>query len=325
MSYVVTGATGFLGKRLAKRLAQEGKEVIAAGRNEKIGKELTDLGVAFRRIDLSDSGSVKGLAKGAEYFIHCAALSSPWGSYDDFYSANVVGTINVLNESLESGVRRFVHVSTPSIYFDFKDRYNVREEDPLPCKPANDYAKTKLMAEKGVRKYSALGLDSVIIRPRGIFGEEDNAIFPRFIKANGRVGVPFIDGGKAVVDITYVGNVVDALVLCCDTEKTSNGQVFNITNGEPQEIGIIIETLFGKLGQKLKRLNMPYGIAYSLAAAAESISRITGKEPLFTRYSMGVLSKSETLDISKARAAGYVPKVSIDEGLERVAAWWKQK
>lgn len=325
MKSVVTGATGFLGKKVVKKLLEQGEDVVAVGRNVSIGQELTAMGAKFKQVDISDKMQVAGLIKNGDYVFHCAALSSPWGKYKEFYNSNVVGTQNMLQESLENGVIRFVHVSTPSVYFDFKDALNIKESDPLPRKPANDYAKTKLMAENEVRKYSEQGLFTTIIRPRAIFGEGDNAIFPRLIKINDKSGIPFFDDGKAICDLTYVDNVVDSMILCRDSPNVLSADIFNITNGEPMEIGSIIERLFQKLDKKVNRLNIPYSIAYSLGGVAEFVSKITGKEPSLTKYSVGVLAKSQTLDISKARAIGYAPKVCVEEGLERVALWWKQK
>ncbi|WP_458461818.1 NAD-dependent epimerase/dehydratase family protein, partial [Paenibacillus sp.] len=94
-------------------------------------------------------------------------------------------------------VRRFIHVSTPSIYFNYIPRYDVHENDALPFKPANHYAATKLLAEQVVMEGHGKGLPSIMIRPRAIFGPYDQTLFPRVVAANAKSGVPMIGGGQA--------------------------------------------------------------------------------------------------------------------------------
>src|SRR6185437_15399197 len=110
-----------------------------------------------------------------------AALSSPWGKYKDFYQANVLGTENLIKAAPKDA--RFIHVSSPSIYFDFSEKHNIKEDDPLPRKPVNYYVKTKLMAEALIDKaFNEQQLNVITIRPRAIFGPYDRAILPRILK-----------------------------------------------------------------------------------------------------------------------------------------------
>ena len=150
MISVVTGATGCLGLNLSKRLLQEGHEVIALGRNPVLGKLLTQLGTQFISIDLSEKRRLKELCSKANVIFHCAALSSPWGKYKAFYEANIIGTQHVI-EATPLGAR-LIHVSSPSIYFDFSEKHNIKEDDPLPKKPANNYVQSKRIAESLIDK-----------------------------------------------------------------------------------------------------------------------------------------------------------------------------
>ncbi|WP_336760545.1 NAD-dependent epimerase/dehydratase family protein [Paenibacillus sp. USHLN196] len=323
---LVTGATGCLGRHLAIRLAQEGWEVTGMGRQPKVGAELELAGIRFLSGDIRDEGVVNEAFAGQDMVFHCAALSSPWGKYRDFYSSNVIGTQNLVDGCIRGNVRRFIHVSTPSIYFNYIPRYNVHENDPLPSKPANHYAATKLLAEQVVMEGHAKGLPSIIIRPRAIFGPYDQTLFPRIVAANAKSGVPMIGGGQALIDLTCVDNVVDALLLCRDASTEALGRAYNISNGDPRTFSELVSSLFGMLDMPLRRRNIPYRTAYGVATLLERVHGFIPAlgEPPLTRYTVGSLSIPQTLDITEAREQlGYVPRVSIEEGLQQFADWWR--
>ncbi|KAF3887521.1 MULTISPECIES: NAD-dependent epimerase/dehydratase family protein [Nostocales] len=326
MNILVTGGTGFLGQHLALRLQSLGHHVSVLGRNQKIGKQLEAEGFKFLPIDLRDKEATVTACQGQDSVFHCAALSSPWGKYRDFYDSNVVATRHIIQGCQEWGVKRLIHVSTPSIYFNFCHRFNIRENDPLPKIPANAYAETKLLAEQEIDRAHQQGFPVITIRPRSIVGPGDTAIFPRLLQASSRIGIPLINQGKACIDVTYVDNVVDALLLCQNAPDTSLGKKFNITNGQPIELRNLLEMLSQQLGYPLKFTPYPYKIANLAATAMEFFSKsiLFGKEPVLTRYKVGVLAFSQTLDITAARTElGYQPRVSLEEGLKIFAQWWK--
>lgn len=327
MRALVTGATGFLGGALAGRLASLGWEVTAAGRNKREGALLIGQGVRrFIELDLQDEAAVIRACQGQDYAFHCGALSSPWGKYADFYGSNVLGTRHIAAGCIAHRVKRLIHVSTPSIYFDFKDRFAIAEDAPLPAKPVNLYAATKLEAEREIDRAQAEGLAAVTIRPRAIFGPGDRTILPRLLLANERGRLPLIGGGKAVLDLTYIDNAVDALMLCAAAPDSVLGKVYNISNGEPVQLIDALRQLFGKLGQPLRAKKIPYPAAYALAGMLELAASVSGsgREPLLTRYTVGVIAKSQTLDISAAKQElGYEPKISVAAGLDAFAEWWR--
>lgn len=325
---LITGATGPLGRATALRLQEMGWTVTGIGRNAEAGRALEAAGIAWRRIDICQQPHETAEAcVGQDYVIHCAALSSPWGRYRDFEAANVAGTINVTTGCLRHGVKRLVHVSTPSIYFDYRDRLLVSEQDTLPDRAVNAYAATKLRAERVVREAGARGLSAIVLRPRAIFGPGDGALFPRLMRVNERRGIPLIRGGEALLDLTYIDNVVDALVLSCLAPETASGRAFNISNGEPVKLTALLERLFEQLGLPLRTMKLPLGAALAAGSLAEQAYRLIpwlGPEPPFTRYTVALLAYSQTLDISAARETlGYNPRIGIDEGLRRFADWWR--
>jgi nucleoside-diphosphate-sugar epimerase len=323
---LVTGATGFLGWHACMALQSRGWTVTGLGRNLAAGAKLEAQGVLFVHGDLRDEGAVSRACSKQDAVFHCGALSSPWGRYREFHDINVDGTRHVVQGCQRHDVKRLIHISTPSIYFDHtRDRLNVAENALLPAKQANAYAATKLLAEEVVFDSLKNGQEGLILRPRAIFGPLDSALLPRLMRANETSGVPLFRRGDVWLDLTYVDNVVEAMLLGWEAPSEALGQAYNITNGEPSRLGDVLAELFGMLGVRLNTREIPYPVAFGAAALMEWSHRLLPflGEPKLTRYSVGVLARSQTLDITKARQQlGYAPRISLHEGLKRFAEWW---
>ncbi|SFI62639.1 NAD-dependent epimerase/dehydratase family protein [Thermoflavimicrobium dichotomicum] len=328
MRVLVTGATGFLGQYLAQRLHQLGFQVTATGRSWQKGAWLEEKGIAFVAASLEDRLMMTRLCRDKDYVFHCGALSSPWGDWKDFYQCNVVGTKNVIEGCMNGHIKRLIYVSTPSIYFRFQDQLDIKEDDPLPERKVNAYAETKWLAEQAIDQAYQQGLPVITIRPRALFGPGDQTIIPRLLKANEQRFIPLINEGKVLIDLTYVENVVDALLLCMDSPQDTLGQKYNITNGEPMLFIDLLKQLFSELNQPMRLKPISFTTGYLLAGFLEWTAKkvLGGKEPLLTRYAIGQIGKSQTLDISKARKElGYEPRISIEEGIHRFVEWWKEQ
>ncbi|CAG1016688.1 sterol-4alpha-carboxylate 3-dehydrogenase (decarboxylating) [Anaerolineales bacterium] len=326
MRAVVTGATGFLGGALTRRLHSIGWYVTALGRNPLRLNELDDAGIRPLRLDITRKGELTDAFKEQEIVFHCAALPSPWGNYEKFYQANVIGTRNVVQACLENNVKRLVYVSTPSIYFDYNSRLDVKEADPLP-EPISAYAATKLLAEEEVDKGFGKGLAVVSIRPRALFGEGDTVIFPRLLSRLKSGRLPILGDGENIVDLTYIQNVVDALLLCAESPSNTLGRKYNISNGEPVKIWELVNHICDELNLPRPKRKVSYRTANAAAAAIEFVYSLIpySPEPPLTRLTVSMLAHSTTLDISAAKAElGYRPKVSVEEGVERFLKWWKE-
>ncbi|WP_059412908.1 NAD-dependent epimerase/dehydratase family protein [Cupriavidus basilensis] len=327
MTILVTGATSGLGRNAVDALLRDGIAVRATGRNLAAGEALERNGAEFVPADLAtlDEAKADALLHGVDAVWHCAALSAPWGRHADFVAANVSATRHMAQAAAVRGVRRFVHVSTPSIYFDYRHHRGI-EETYRAARLANHYAATKAAAEDRILTLSSQwrGTTFVILRPRGLFGPHDRVIVPRILQLlRSRHGVlPLPRGGKAFIDMTYVGNVVHAMKTATHAPVAS-GEAFNITNFEPCTLASMLQRLLGDgLGLRYRIRALPYPLLDAAARAAELGARLRRREPLLTRYGIGALHFDMTLSNARARQRlGYHPRHGIDEGIRLTADW----
>lgn len=325
MKVLITGATGFLGGALASRLHAQSAEVTGLGRNPIAGQQLEQDGIHFLRADLADKQAITAACAGQDIVFHCGAFCSPWGRYHDFYASNVTGTQHIIHGCQAHDVSRLVYVSTPSLYFAYDSRLNVSESDALADKQVNFYTQTKLLAEQAIDRAHQAGLPVITIRPRAIFGPGDRTILPRLISRLQQGRLRIIGDESNLIDLTYIDNVVDALLLCANAPSQTWGKKYNITNGEAVNLWRMVERLCSELNLPYPNQKIPFRIAFVLAYGMEIASRtlLNYKEPLLTRYTVSTLAKSATLDIRAARRElGYEPKISVEEGVERFITWW---
>ncbi|UAM99212.1 NAD-dependent epimerase/dehydratase family protein [Polaribacter litorisediminis] len=325
MHILLTGATGFLGWRTLEVLVQDPtiKHITASGRTLKPTHTIRHEKVTYVLGDLENKSFVDELFEKIDCVIHAAALSSPWGDKKQFESANVKTQINLIENAKKHGVKRFIFISTPSLYFEYKDAFNVKEEDPLPKKFVNEYAKTK-------RKAELLLIDSgipfIILRPRALIGRGDTVIMPRLIKANTEGKLKIIGNGKNMADLTSVENAANAIVLAVKAKGAAVNEIYHITNGKPIMLWKVIRDVLQQLGKKPPVKKVPFKIVKTLAKLLELKSRITNSsEPTLTQYGVGTLAISMTLDISKAKnLLGYEPKVTTKEAIHEFVKWTQQ-
>lgn len=324
---VITGATGFLGGYTVEEFVFAGYNVTALGRNQERGNELEKAGARFIRCDISDTEALLGACKGAYAVVHVGAKSTVWGKWQDFEQTNVIGTKNVAEAAIKCGAEKMVYVSSPSIYSGNSDRFDIKEDEFDKQNNLNFYIRSKIISEQVLSETSEGKIKYNIIRPRGLVGIGDTSIIPRLIRTNQKIGVPLLNGGKNLVDMTSVENAAYALRLAVEANDES-GSVYNITNGDPRVFKDILEKLFYYLGVTPKYLKLNYNLIYSVAAGLEKwyeLKKEYDSEPALTRYTVCTLGHSQTLDITRAKdILGYKPKVTLDETVKKYAEHYNE-
>ena len=325
MKILLTGATGFLGFRTLEKLIDQPniQSIIANGRTIKETHKVNHPKVKYILGNLNNEEFVDSLVKDVTHIVHAAALSSPWGKYNDFVEANIKSQQNLIQAAKKYNVNRYIYISSPSVYFNYTDKFNIKENDPLPKKFVNAYAETKRKAEIELEKSE---IPYIILRPRALIGRGDTVIMPRLIKAFDEGKLKIIGKGDNIVDLTSVANVANAIILSLNSKSIALNNTFNISNGKPIKLWDAIRETLVKLGKKLPEKKVNYSIVKLVATILEFNAKLRGKkEPSLTKYGVGTIAKSITMDISKAKSLlSYEPEVSTEEAINEFVKWYKE-
>ncbi len=316
MQVCITGGTGFVGAHLAHALLHAGHDVTIQGRNAARAAPLVAAGARFVPADIADTTALRRACAGAEVVYHAAALSAAWGAPGAFWHSNVRGTAAVLAACAAAGVRRLVYVSSPGVLFDGRDQYAVTEAAPYAVRHLSPYTASKQQAEQLVRAVDPRRLEWVVVRPKAVFGVGDAALLPTLVAAARRGRLPRVGDGNNRVDLTYAANVVDALLLAAHA-PAAVGNIYHITNDEHPRLWDVIGQVLAGLHIAHTPRPLAVSAALLLARAMEAHARRTGGTPLLTRYSVLLLARTQTYDITAARCdLGYVPRVPLHAALE---------
>ena len=208
---LVTGGTGFLGRRLVERLLAQGRRVAVLGRTP--APDLEARGVRFIRASLDDPAAVTAACENIDTIFHVAAKVGVWGRYDDFFRINVLGTRALLDGARRHSVRNFVHTSTPSVVYNGRDLANADESLPLTTTCPSPYPLTKAIAEREVLAANSEKLRTVALRPHLIWGVGDPHLVPRILERARAGRLRIVGQGTNRVDMVHVENAVDAHLL----------------------------------------------------------------------------------------------------------------
>ena len=317
----VTGGSGFIGGALLRRLAQEGWRVRALARSDSSAAKVAESGAEPVRGDLEDAEAMRAGAQGCELAFHAAASTAEWGPWEEFERANVEGTKNTLEACRAAGVRRFVHVGSEAALIAGEPLVMVNETAPLRPDSKAHYCASKALAERAVREAGGDGFETVVVRPRFVWGEGDTTVLPVLVEMVRRGRFSWIGGGRHRTSTTHVDNAVEGLLV--GAERGRPGEAYFVTDGEPVVFRDFITRLLATQGVEAPAKSLPAPVARAGAVVCEGLwrtLRLRGTPPL-SRTPVWLSSLEATIDISKARSElGYEPRVSIDEGLKRLRA-----
>lgn len=321
-SVLVTGANGFVGSTLCRKLAERGDRV------RGLVRATSDLallkGVPLEQVtgSLDNPASLAAATRGVEIIYHTAAAVADWGSLDYFRRVNVEGTRSLLEAAVSSAVPRFVHVSTVAVH-SFIDSQEMDEQSPQLPTPF-PYCQTKREAEALVLDHHRQGrIAASIVRPGDVYGPGDRTTLSNLIGWLKTGWLPYVSGGHTLGAFTYVENLADGLILAGTVERAA-GQAYVITDGIRMTWREYFEGLTAALGFPRPWISLHPVLAQAAATACEWIYRtfrLPGRPPV-TRYLVDHLRGDFCFSIAKARRElGYEPRVDTDEAIRRTAAW----
>lgn len=325
MKVLVTGGGGFLGQAICRSLVERGFEVVSFNRGYY--PELGGIGVHQVQGDLADRDAVVAAARGTAAIFHNAAKAGAWGPYEDYHRANVLGTRHVLDACRTHGIARLVYTSTPSVTHRATHPVEGGTADTVPYGSGfkAPYATTKAIAEREVLAANSAELATIALRPRLIWGPGDNQLVPRLAERARQGRLRIVGSGDNLIDTTYIDNAAQAHLDAFHhlvPGAACAGRAYFISNGEPMPVRDLVNALLRAVGAPAVDKHLSFRTAHAIGAVCEAawtVLPLKGEPPL-TRFLAEQLATTHWYDMTPAtHDFGYVPKVTIEEGLRRLA------
>jgi len=319
MKILITGATGFIGGSLAKRLSSNADySIVVTGRNASINESFQNHPIKVIQGDLADQKFADLATNDIDVVVHCAGLAGTWGEYHDYYRANVLVTEHLIQAAQKNNVKRCINISSPSIYLNFTHQLNI-DEAYLPATFSNHYARTKYEAEQLVHQAHNTDFQTISLRPRMVIGAGDNNLIPRLLNLQESGLLKQIGNGNNLVDFTSVNNLLDLIENCFSVPETAMGRAYNISNGNPDKLWDVVDNLCVSLDISTQRKKLPYSLVMRLAKFNEKICRALKlkNEPRLLPVPISVLANSMTLNIDAAKQfLAYKPTQTTQQAMQ---------
>jgi dihydroflavonol-4-reductase len=325
MTTLLTGATGFVGAAVARRLLQGGAALRLLTRPNSDRRNIAGLPAEIVEGDLTDPASLKRAVAGCEAVYHVAADYRLWAPRpDELYRANVDGTLALIRAAAAAGAKRILYCSSVAVLGIHKDGTPSDEATPVTVDDMiGHYKRSKFLAEEAVRKAVAEeDAPVVIVNPSTPIGPRDIKPTPtgRMVLDAARGKMPaYVDTGLNVV---HVDDVAEGHVLAF--EKGRIGERY-VLGGDDMSLRDILGEIARLVGRKPPSVRLPRGPLFPLAALLERWARLTGgKEPLLTVDGLKMAGKKMFFSSAKAkRDLGYAPRPGV-EALRDAVAWFKE-
>lgn len=320
MRFVVTGATGFVGRAVVRRILDEGDEVVCYVRDAARAAPLADAGAEIVVGDVGDPNAMARAAKGAEVMIHCAAAASDRAAPGALAWVNVAGTENAVNAARHAGCARVVYVSCADVTLTNADRVSYNEDKDLMGLPLGAHARSKRLAEEIALSASSRELEVTAIRPAWIWGPGDTTHLPHLVReAQRHGGIRLVGAGANLVATIYIDSLVEAIVSAAEASKAA-GRAYYVADNEFIDARELFEQLSRAVGIGAPRRGLGMQAAYALAVVRARLGG-AGTDAL-TPTEVVKRGRSTTFDISKACGdLDWEPRVSLADEMAALSAW----
>jgi len=324
----ITGASGFIGGKLAERLLETGRRVRVLAR-----RPLPELAARGAEVILGDLQTPDALARGcagAGTVFHVAGRVGVWGPEVEFFAVNFGGTSNVITACRAADVPRLVYTSSPSVVYQGGDLAGVNESAPLCTRAPCAYPTSKAAAERLVTTAHSRELATVSLRPHLVWGPGDKNVVPRVLAQARRGRLRIVGAGRNRVDCTHITNVIDAHLLAeqalAADPGVPGGKAYFITNGEPVVLWDWINELLRGTGLPEVTRRISLNNAYRIGGVLETLwrgLRLRGEPPM-TRFVAKELATDHWFDITAARRdLGYAPRITMAAGTADLLAHYR--
>jgi nucleoside-diphosphate-sugar epimerase len=324
MRVLITGATGFIGGAVARRLLADGHGVTALARNPRRADHLARLGAVVAPGDVTDAPSVERAAAGCDAVIHAAGVPRP-APVRVFEAVHIQGTINVTRAARAAGARRVVNIASQAVLFGGRDLINATDDHPYPVRFVDPYSRTKAQGEQAALGENGAGLEVTSLRPAVVWGPGDTTILPIMAKlTRSPLGIPLCGDGTAIEATTYIDHIVDATVRAL-AAPAAPGRTYLIVDGFRIAGRELLSRQMAAAGLKPRFTRVPRVIAENMGFVIDQVATLLGVTVPLAFFGARTAQTSRVFIATRAREdLGYEPTVTLDEGMARLAAWVRE-
>ncbi len=318
MRVLITGGRGLLGSAVVQEIQKAGHECVIVQRNPS-----GIPGVQEFLDDLTAPRNCEQWLVGVDAVVHLAAKVGIFGSYQEFFEANVRATRMLLETAKSHGVQRFIYASSPSVAHTGRALIGVGAQKAEPAGVRGAYSQTKALAELDVLAANSAEFSTLALRPHLVWGPGDTQLIERIVERARSGRLFFIDGGYALIDTTYVTNAAQAFASALAAAPEAFGRALMVTNGEPRTVRETLRRITQAAGVQAPSRSIPFHIAMAAGHVAEFAWRNRASEPPLTSFLVEQLATAHWFDIEETKKLlNWSPSISLDQGFLELSKWY---